>query len=238
MLKVLPFFTKFLESKVPSRSLVATTPFIPNEQFPWAALPEQHWDSIRSELDVVLNRIDEVPNFQDLSTSQRRLTNDDQWKTFFLIAYGHETKENCARCPQTTEILRQIPGVTTAFFSILGPHKHIPEHRGPYRGVIRYHLGVKVPSPSTSCGIKVGGQVENWSEGAGMFFDDTYPHEAWNESDQHRVVLFLDVVRPMQAPYSWLNSFVIWAIGRSDFVREIRSSQKTWQRQLTTLVRP
>jgi len=29
-----------------------------------------------------------------------------------------------------------------------------------------------------------------------MLWDDTYPHEAWNESDRVRAVLLLDVWRP------------------------------------------
>ena len=32
----------------------------------------------------------------------------------------------------------------TAFFSILAPGKHIPPHRGPYKGLLRYHLGLQV----------------------------------------------------------------------------------------------
>ena len=37
-----------------------------------------------------------------------------------------------------------------AFFSILAPGKHIPEHRGSLKGVIRYHLALKVPEPRHS----------------------------------------------------------------------------------------
>jgi aspartyl/asparaginyl beta-hydroxylase (cupin superfamily) len=32
-------------------------------------------------------------------------------------------------------------------------------HYGPYNGVLRYHLGIKVPKPETQCGIVVGGQT-------------------------------------------------------------------------------
>ena len=33
-----------------------------------------------------------------------------------------------------------------------------------------------------------------------MIFDDTYEHEAWNDTDRTRVVLFVDFVRPLRAP--------------------------------------
>jgi aspartyl/asparaginyl beta-hydroxylase (cupin superfamily) len=32
-----------------------------------------------------------------------------------------------------------------AFFSILDGGKSIPRHAAPYRGYLRYHLGLKVP---------------------------------------------------------------------------------------------
>ena len=34
----------------------------------------------------------------------------------------------------------------SAFFSILAPGKHIPKHYGKHKGIIRYHLALKVPS--------------------------------------------------------------------------------------------
>lgn len=57
---------------------------------------------------------------------------------------------NCARCPRTMELLRKVPGAKTAFFSILSPHMHIPAHCGPYKGVIRCHLGLIVPNPKAN----------------------------------------------------------------------------------------
>jgi aspartyl/asparaginyl beta-hydroxylase (cupin superfamily) len=33
-------------------------------------------------------------------------------------------------------------------------------------------------------------------------FDDTYEHETWNAADTDRVVLFLDIVRPLRPPVS------------------------------------
>jgi ornithine lipid ester-linked acyl 2-hydroxylase len=81
------------------------------------------------------------------------------------IARGTRTPRrraaNCASCPHTAALLETIPGVVTAFFSILSPHKHIPPHRGPYRGVVRCHLGLMVPGPPDACGISVGGEVRH-----------------------------------------------------------------------------
>jgi aspartyl/asparaginyl beta-hydroxylase (cupin superfamily) len=42
----------------------------------------------------------------------------------------------------------------------------------------------------------VGSDLRQWEEGKAWAFDDTIEHEAWNDSDQTRVVLLFDVWRP------------------------------------------
>ncbi|MCU1451822.1 MAG: aspartyl/asparaginyl beta-hydroxylase, partial [Acidimicrobiales bacterium] len=133
-----------LERLIARASLVPITPFLDPGMFPWVGMLEENWKAIRAELDEVLTYREQLPNFQDISTDQESITDDDRWKTFFLYGYGFKSEPNCARCPRTTTLLEQVPGMTTAFFSILSPHKHIPDHRGPYRGVLRYHLALKI----------------------------------------------------------------------------------------------
>ena len=99
------------------------------------------------------------------SKEQKVLTQDDGWKTFFFYAYGMKAVWNCRRCPETTKLLQQIPGMKTAFFSILAPGKHLPPHTGPYKGVLRLHLGLLIPEPAEMCAIRVGSQIRHWQEG-------------------------------------------------------------------------
>jgi aspartate beta-hydroxylase len=46
------------------------------------------------------------------------------------------------------------------------------------------------------CAIRVGGEEHAWKEGQCVTFDDTFEHEAWNRSDQTRVVLIMDGWNP------------------------------------------
>jgi len=193
--------------------------FDPNS-FPWVAAVEAEWGAVRKELDALLTRREEIPNFQDISDAQKDLTEGDQWKTFWLYAYGKKAEENCARCPETVRVLQKIPGMTSAMFSILAPKKHIPEHRGLWKGVLRYHLGLIVPSPVGSSRIRVGKDVQCWEEGKSMIFDDSHPHEVWNDCDSQRVVLFVDVERPLPFPLAALNRAFIWIIARSPSIAE------------------
>jgi aspartyl/asparaginyl beta-hydroxylase (cupin superfamily) len=224
-----------LERVVLRSSEVATTPFLPVDTFGWIPTLEAEWETIRAELDEVLSYRDDLPNFQDISVDQASITDDDGWKTFFFFAYGFRADANCARCPATARLLDAVPGMTTAFFSILSPHKRIPAHRGPGRGVLRYHLALRVPEPAADAGIRVGDEVAHWEEGRSLLFDDGYDHEAWNDTDGVRVVLFADVIRPLRAPTDQVNRGLIKVIGRSPFIADARNRHEAWERRFESL---
>jgi len=193
--------------------------FFDTAAFPWVRQVEPNWRTIREELQKLMSEQEVIPNFQDISIEQAKLTEGEQWKTFFFYAYGHRADSNCARCPATARVLQMIPGMSTAMFSILAPGKHIPEHRGPYKGVLRYHLGLIVPQPLGACRIRVRDETRSWEEGGSLIFDDSHMHEAWNDSDGVRVVLFVDLVRPLPFPLSLFNRLILWLISSSTAVR-------------------
>jgi beta-hydroxylase len=117
--------------------------------------------------------------------------------------------------------------MTSAMFSILAGNKRLPPHRGPYKGVLRYHLGLKVPQPDR-CGIRVREQVARWEEGKELIFDDTYEHEAWNDGAEPRVVLFVDFLRPLPFPLSTVNRAVIRVISKSPFIQDAKGRLEDW----------
>jgi beta-hydroxylase len=222
---------KLIDRLIAKYSLIPNQPFFDPADFDWVAPIEADWKLIRAELDDVLAYRDDLPNFQDISTDQYTLTDDDRWKTYFFYGYGFRSEPNCARCPDTARLVEAIPGMQTAMFSILAPHKHIPPHDGPYKGVLRYHLGLAIPATDERCGIKVGGQPAHWEEGKSLVFDDTFEHEAWNDTDETRVVLFVDVVRPLRQPVKWLNAAVIKVISWSPFIQDARRRHEDWERR-------
>jgi len=220
-----------LDRLVARFSTVGNPAFLDERDFLWAAGLEAHWTEIRRELDAVLERRDALPNFQDISTDQATITDDDRWKTYFLYGFGFRSDANCARCPETARLVAAVPGMKTAMFSILAPGKHIPDHCGPYKGVIRYHLGLRVPKDADRCRIRVGDEYATWREGASLIFDDTYEHEVWNDTDEVRVVLFLDVVRPLRFPVNVLNAIVLKAIAVSPFIQDAKRRHLAWEQE-------
>ncbi len=219
-----------VERFIGKRSLVGDATFFPLERFPWVEYIERNSDVIREEVERLLDDRDALPNFQDISKDQIEITDDDRWKTFFLYGYGFEAKLGVEMCPRTAALMREIPGMTTAMISILSPRKHILDHRGPYKGVLRYHLGLVVPEDAASCRIRVGDDIRHWEEGKSMIFDDTFNHEVWNDTDETRVVLFVDVMRPLPFPESLINWLIVKVIGLSPFVLDAKRNQEAWER--------
>ncbi len=218
-----------LDRVVARASKLGNPAFFASRDFPWSSELEADWATIRTELDTVLEHRDALPNFQDISTDQESITDDDRWKTFFLYGFGFRSDTNCALCPETARLVESIPGMKTAMFSILAPHKHIPDHCGPYKGIVRYHLALKVPEPRARCRIRVGDEIVTWEEGRSLIFDDTYEHEVWNDTDGERVVLFVDVVRPLRFPMNLVNATVIWAIAHSPFILDAKRRHLAWE---------
>lgn len=204
--------------------------FFETDDFPWVREIEAGTADVRAELDALLPSVDLIPNFQDIQREERRLTQDDKWKVFILHGYGVPVEENLARCPKTAELLRKIPGMTTAMFSILRERKDIPPHEGPYKGVLRYHLALRVPGEPGECRIRVGDDTRSWTEGKSLVFDDTHTHQVWKECDGVRAVLFVDFLRPLPAPLAALNRWTVRSIARKPFIRAALENLGRWEK--------
>ena len=209
-------------------SLVGTAPVLGNDEFPWVAELERSWRDIRAELDGLLVHPEDIPAFHQISPDQQRISKGDNWKTFAFYVYGNRLDDNCERCPGTASLLDRLPALQNAWFSILAPRYHIPPHRGPTRAVIRCHLGLKVPEERERCWLRVDHEIRHWEEGRCLIFDDTYEHEVHNDTDQVRVVLFLDFDRPMDLPGRLLNRAVIAAIRASAYVKDPLANLANW----------
>jgi beta-hydroxylase len=223
-----------LEQLIKKRSLVGDKTFFDKEQFPWVQEMEANWQVIRQELNEVMKDRENIPNFLEVSPDQKKIDAEQgKWKTFFLYGYGYKIENNINRCPETSKLVEKIPGMKTAFFSILAPGKHIPPHRGPYAGVLRYHLGLIVPEPKNEIKIRVGNDYSHWDEGKSLIFDDTYEHEVWNNADNYRVVLFVDFVRPLNGFTKKINDWLINAISKSPLVQEgLKNMEKLSERKI------
>ncbi len=181
---------------------VDTPPVLDKQRyFPGHAAFEAEWQAVRAECDARMAGMAAIPEFHELMAEQADLSKYGGrfWRLYVLRAYGADHRANQAQCPKLARLLAAHPEVTSAAFSILEGGKHIPAHRGPFRGILRYHLPLVIPPPMAgrpSNRLRVDQASYPLEEGHGILWDDTYEHEAWNESPQPRAVLLLDVFRP------------------------------------------
>ena len=81
----------------------------------------------------------------------------------------------------------------SVLFSVLRPKTHIPPHWGMLNTRLICHLPLIVPS---GCRLRVGNEARTVEAGKMLIFDDSIEHEAWNDSDETRVILLFEIWRP------------------------------------------
>ena len=94
-------------------SIVGNPPVYDKSIFPWTRAIEQEWLAIRTELERVLTRKEDLPGFHELAADVSTISNDSGWKSFMLAGYGFRSKNNIGLCPQTWRICQNVPGLIT-----------------------------------------------------------------------------------------------------------------------------
>ena len=168
---------------------------------------EEQFEVIEEELGRVLPNLDGIPRYHEIDPGQNYISGGDElaWKVLVLYVWGSKGNlPNRELVPRTMDLVAGIPDVCQAFFSILEPGKNVPAHNGPSFGFLRYHLAMRVPKKAPPS-IRVKDQVYTWKYREGMLFDDSWNHEVMNESEEVRVCLVVDFLRPMPWPLQALN---------------------------------
>jgi aspartate beta-hydroxylase len=178
--------------------------FYDREQFAWIPEVEAETTRIRDELLGVMR---DPAAFSPYVTGEANRPRNDQqgmlnnpaWSAFFLWKNGEPVPGNAERCPATMRALERLPLARvpnrspSILFSLMQPRAHIPPHNGLVNTRLICHLPLIVPG---GCRFRVGNEVREWQQGRCWLFDDTIEHEAWNDSDETRVILLFDVWRP------------------------------------------
>ncbi|RIA45730.1 beta-hydroxylase [Hephaestia caeni] len=213
--------------------LIAAASLVPNHAvldvraFPWTAELRANWRAVRNEAIAIALVGEASPPLATISPDHRGIAEPGKWRSFFLHGYGYAIEENLARCPRTAALVAGIPNLNSAFFSILAPGTHIPNHRGVTKGLITCHLGLIVPRDG-DVRMKIGDRIVRWAEGETLVFDDTHPHEVWNDTGGTRVVLSLQFRRPLRQPGRLIADLFLGAVRRSPFVQETRANLLRW----------
>lgn len=164
-------------------------PFHDKSNFPFLSELEVHWKELRDELlPAVDHGVIFSPQNNDL------LAHGSTWPQFELFIWGLPVPANLELAPITAKLIEGIPSLLQAAVYILGPNSHILPHTGKDYNRLRAHLGLKCPQ---GCPLRVGAEICDEQDGKLIIFDDTFEHEAWNQSlSELRYVLHIDFVKP------------------------------------------
>ena len=174
--------------------------------FPWFAELEAGTQTIRDELLAIWS--DDAEGFRPYvafdatqpANQWGELNHSPRWGAWFLWEDGVRNAAHIARCPGTAALLERLPLLDhpgkgpIVMFSVLAPRTRIPAHTGSSNVRTTIHLPLVVPP---GCGFRVGAETREWKVGEAWAFDDTIEHEAWNDSDEPRVILILDAWNPL-----------------------------------------
>lgn len=133
------------------------------------------------------------------------ITNDGKWDKVYIKWYSGLPDSSREQFPNLSEILDTHPDVHLAMVSVLKPGAVINPHCGPWMGSVRVHIGIQTPN-SPQCRMTVGDSSFYWQDRKVEAFDDTYIHMVRNNTDEARVILFLDVERKMK---SWWAQAIV-----------------------------
>ncbi|MFK4871441.1 aspartyl/asparaginyl beta-hydroxylase domain-containing protein [Novosphingobium sp. ZW T3_23] len=228
-------FGKWIQPKtnrwIARSSRVPDVPVHDPSRYAWTRILEENWEAIREEAAAALQDLEEVPPLATISPDHRRIAPAGRWRSFFLVGYRYRDETNCRACPRTTELISRIPGLNSAFFSVLVPGTHLPAHTGVSKAFLTCHLGIQVPRESEKCRMRVVDEWLEWREGKCLVFDDVFNHEVRNDSDETRIVLLVQFKRPV-GPIGWIvGNLFLEGVRRSRFVQDARAGVERWRQR-------
>lgn len=159
------------------------------DKISWVDKIEENFLEIKTELFEYLKQNSTYDEYKYKGFSEGK------WESIFLVKNGSITDKKIF-FPKTLKNLKLIcPELffREAMFSILNPRTKILPHRDSSNIFLTFHLGITIP---TSCGIKVNNIEKTWTEGKSIIFDTSFVHEAWNNSNEKRIVLLVDFFNP------------------------------------------
>ena len=179
-------------------------PFVDMQSWPWADGLQRQADNIRAELLSALPLIRErgrpyLPAGTQADEVFAPLVGSLNWTALDLYRDGAINLDLNSYFPKLLSVLKTVPlyGLDDTpfevFFSLLRPGQHIKAHFGESNHSLTVHLPLVLPD---DCWLSVGGEIRRWQLGEITVFDDTFDHEACNESEQERIVLIFSIWHP------------------------------------------
>ena len=152
---------------------------------------EDNWQQVLTEFKNYSQKHEIDFHFNNMMVEKPK-----SWRVRSLRVWGTEIFDVQKEFPVTMQLFNHIPNVLTIGFNILEPKSKIKPHCGDTNAIYRCHLGLQIPINEKACVMKVLDVEKNWSNGKLIAFEDAHLHEAWNDSDEIRIILIFDILKP------------------------------------------
>ena len=199
--------------------------------FPWLGDLTAAWPVIRGE-------VDHARELRVVPQDTRRLNPlsvpvAGSWELLPLRTHRGWVRSVTCHFPATVSVLRTVPDLRCADFAILKGSSSIAAHRGTNWGVLRAHLALRVPEGAGRCELTfpARGISQPWREGEAFIFDDMHEHGAVNDRTGDRLVLLVEVARPLPQPVRQMNKLALSLYRLHPVVRQThrRLRTVTWE---------
>jgi beta-hydroxylase len=202
--------------------------------FPMNRVFEEHdnFKALKEEVENILEKTgdgDSLTMTSDTFSGQNKYIGSDirrengktkAWRVINIKAGDEYSAVAHKYFPSLVRILKGCPQIGTCAISVLQDGVHIPIHVGYYKGIMRYMIPIIVPKDRENVFLCVNEIKYCWTEGVGVLWDDTYPHKVYNNTDEIRVVIYMDVVRHLRWGLNRLNLFILRLACNSKIVKD------------------
>ena len=176
-----------------------TTPY---PLFPEVRDLENSFDQLKLEVDALVAERN-LPRYGDIDPI-RAAEVSQGWRLYYAYMLGVANPKAYSDVPTLVSFAERTPCVVNAMIAILDPGVTLKPHEGPYAGILRYHLALKVPEHNPPR-LRVDQDYHTWQERGSILIDDTFEHEVYNDSDGQRILVIIDIRRPMNAVADGVN---------------------------------
>jgi beta-hydroxylase len=206
-------------------------------------IKNNNFEKIKQEVDYMLNKTNSgnnLPMTHDSYGGENQYIGSDikvvqgvkrAWRLLNVKVGDLYSEDALQHFPVLVSLLNNLPEVQSCMISVLEPGIQIPIHVGYYKGIMRYMIPTHIPKDRENVYLCVNGTKYHWKEGEGVLWDDTYPHKVYNNTNEVRVLIYMDVARPLHnETISWFHNVNRWilktASGSSIVKDEIKRTEK------------
>ena len=151
------------------------------------------------------------------------------WEIFNVNVGNNFAKQSEQHLPTLVKILKRYnQDILSCVISVLPGKTKIPPHVGYSSFVKRLMLGIEIPRYFDRCYLCVNGQKNVWQEGKTLLWDDTFDHAVYNETEERRIVIYMDIRRYTNSRLvNWIGDVLLKLVSNSEIVKkEILATEK------------